>query len=155
MTNMQVCHWLWSMTNMQFKESNSYSVFMHICHWLWSMTNMQVKESNSLSVFYAYLSLIMVTDKYAGYWVQITLIVQSIFVIDCGQWQICRLLSLNHTQCPWHICHWLWSMINMQVIESKSHSMVNVNYAFSQWHKYFETFYDLHPLRSGQWQICI
>ena len=43
----------------------------------------------------------------------------------------------------------------MHVTESKLHSVVNDNYASSQWHKCFETFYHLHPLRSSQWQICI
>ena len=112
----QICRLL-SLNHTQFSK--------HMCHWLWSMTNMQATESKSYSVFNAYLSLTVVNDKYASHWVSIKLSYQCIFVIDCGQWQICRPLSLNQTQCSMHICHWLRSMTDMQATESKSHSVFN------------------------------
>ena len=127
---------------------------MHICHWPWSMTNMQATVSKSDTVFNAHLSLTMVNDKYA------------------------LTESKSHTVFV-HICHWLRSMTNMQVTVSKSHSvsmhichwpwsMTNVHLLTlnhthfhcifvidcGQWQKCFDTFYDLHPLKSGQWQIC-
>ena len=122
--SMHNCHWLRSMTYMQPTESKSHSVFMHICHWLWSMTNMQATESKSHSVLHICHWLWSMTNMHGrvcrhrskqcplGIWSMTNMHTQCcIFVIDFGQWQICRLLSLNHTQ---------WSMTFMHMINDKN-----------------------------------
>ena len=54
-----------------------------------------------------------------------------------------------------HICHRLWSMTNVHLL-CLNHTQFQCTFVIDcgQWQKCFDTFYDLHPLKSGQWQIC-
>ena len=143
MTNMQatefkshsvlhICHWLWSLTNMHNRVSRdrskqcllgiwsmtnmqatgfkSNTVTMHICHWLWSMTNM-----HSLSLNHTQCP--------------------CTFVIDYGQWHICRLLSLNHT-------HFVNTEFKLFLAESK---------LFLAVFKIFFAVFDLHMVHICHW----
>ena len=105
----------------------------HEC--IWSMTRMHSTEFKSHSV---------VNDTNAF-----------------GQWHECSQLSLYHT--PWsmtnmhsRVCRHMsyecllgiWSMTNMQTVESESHSLVNDTNAFGQWHECI-----LLSLNHTQWSM--
>ena len=124
------------MTNMQVTESISIKVFIHICHWLWSMTNMQATESKSNSMFNAYLSMTTVNDTNA---LRLFIICTRLRAVNdkyaFSQWQICRLLSLNHTKflCIYVIDYGQWQKSFETFIICTRLRPVNDKYAFSQW----------------------
>ena len=132
------------MTRMHIAECESNSV--HSCHWP------VVNDTNAFGQWQKVVSTHYSVKPFRDW---------SMTPMQFGQWHKCILLSLNHTQWSMTNMHsrvcrhmsyecllGIWSMTNMQTVESESHSLVNDTNAFGQWHECI-----LLSLNHTQWSM--